>query len=79
MHVPKARNGWGQFEVTTEATEARLVREALHYQMDIFLERLTRCGFTDVQPLALAAFLAAHVDEHEGRCRRATSYDVAVV
>jgi len=53
--------------VAAKTAEARLVREAIEHEPQVFLQRLPHCRLTDIQPFALAALLAADVDEH--RCR----------
>jgi len=64
VHVPKAWQRRRQLEVAAEAPEARLMRETVDHQAHLLLERLPGCRRANVEPLAVPALLAAHIDEH---------------
>jgi hypothetical protein len=66
VDVPEARDGRRQLEVSAEALEARPVRQPFGDQAEKLLDRLiTRVP--EVEPPALAALAARHVDAHRGR------------
>jgi hypothetical protein len=65
VDIPEAGDRRRQLEVSTEAFEARAVREAFGDQAQELLDRLV-ARIAEVQPAALSTLAARHVDPHRG-------------
>ncbi len=66
MDFPEAWQRWRQLEVAAEAAEARLMRQPIHHHPQVVFHCLTRTWAADIEARTVAAFLAAHVNEHQG-------------